>query len=115
MEKQNNSSSKGFYRTLLIICGIVFSLFFISVAMKRLEWDNAFNVLSDVQLYPWICFSLLFYLTGHLVRGVRTRLLVSRDTRLSVLTASNIVVVKSVTIKLKTFQLELRFQHYSSG
>lgn len=93
MEKPNNSLSKGYYRTLLIVCGIVFSLFFISVAMKRLEWDKAFNVMSDIQLYPWICFSLIFYLAGHLVRGVRTRLLVSRDTKLSVLTASNIVVV----------------------
>lgn len=93
MKKSADNLNKGFYRAILIFCGIAFSLFFMAVAMKRMEWENVFNVMSNIQLYPWIFISLIFYLTGHLVRGIRTRLLVSRDTKLSVITASNIVVV----------------------
>jgi hypothetical protein len=80
-------------RTILVTFVFSFSVFFMVMAMRQMEWHQVLEVMSNAQLYPWLLFSTLCYLTGHLVRGVRTRLLVSHDTKLSVLTASNIVVV----------------------
>lgn len=63
------------------------------MAMRQMEWQHVLKVLSHLQVYPWIIYSAVCYLSGHLIRGLRTQLLVSRDTKISVLTASNIVVV----------------------
>ena len=52
-----------------------------------------FVVLSNARLYPWLIFAVAIYLAGHFFRGLRTRLLISREARLSVITASNIVIV----------------------
>jgi len=75
-------------RTILVAFIFSFSVFFMVMAMRQMEWHQVLEVMSNGQLYPWLLFSTLCYLTGHLVRGMRTRLLVSHDTKLSVLTAS---------------------------
>ena len=80
-------------RTVMVVSGIVISVFFIAMSIWYMEWGYVFEALSNAELYPWLFFSVLSYLTGHLVRGARTRLLVSRDAKLSLFTASNIVVV----------------------
>ena len=80
-------------RIILIVIGIGLSFLFVAMAIRRMEWQNVFEAMSNAQLYPWLFFSVLSYLIGQLVRGARTRLLVSHDAKLSVLTASNIVVV----------------------
>jgi hypothetical protein len=93
MENQNLKLHSNLRRTIMVVSGIVISVFFIAMSIWYMEWGHVFEALSNAQMYPWLFFAVLSYLTGHLVRGARTRLLVSRDAKLSLFTASNIVVV----------------------
>ena len=80
-------------RTILVVAGILLSVFFIVVSVRNMDWHQVFVVLSNARLYPWLIFAVAIYLAGHFFRGLRTRLLISREARLSVITASNIVIV----------------------
>ena len=90
---RNTMATRGLLRIVFFIAGILFSIFFMLMAIKNMEWQNVQEVISNAQLYPWILFAVLCYLAGHCLRGLRTKLLVSNDSNLSVVTASNIVVV----------------------
>ena len=80
-------------RTILVVAGILLSVFFIVVSVRNMDWHQVFVVLSNTRLYPWLIFAVASYLAGYFFRGLRTRLLISREARLSVITASNIVIV----------------------
>jgi len=80
-------------RTLLVILGILGSCIFLTIAILPMDWKKVVTALSSYSLYPWFCFSTISYIVGHFIRGLRTRLLISRDARISITTATNIVLV----------------------
>jgi glycosyltransferase 2 family protein len=63
------------------------------LAVRRLDLASLENVLSSVSTLPWLPLAIASYLAGHVVRGMRCRLLVRREASLRLVTASNIVVV----------------------
>lgn len=93
MGEQNLKLHSNLRKTIMVSGGIAISVFFMAIAIWNMDWRHVYEALSNAELYPWFFLSVLSYLTGLFARGVRTRLLVSRDANLSVLTASNIVVV----------------------
>jgi glycosyltransferase 2 family protein len=77
----------------VVIAGILVSVALIALASRSLDWNQIGSALTTIQPWPWIPLAVLSYGTGHLVRGIRTKLLVSRDAELSVATATNVVVL----------------------
>ncbi len=80
-------------RILLVIFGILVSCMFTAIAVWHMDWQEVFVALSPAGIYPWFFFSIVSYSIGLIFRGLRTRMLISRDANLSILTATNIVVV----------------------
>lgn len=80
-------------KSFFVAAGIFLSIFFVAASVRNMNWNQVRAVLSNARLYPWLFFSIASYLAGHLVRGLRTSLLISRDAQLSAITASNIVVL----------------------
>lgn len=62
------------------------------LAVSRLQWAEVRRALAQSHLLPWVPLAVASYLAGHLLRGVRCRLLLGREA-LTRLTATNIVVV----------------------
>jgi uncharacterized protein (TIRG00374 family) len=63
------------------------------LAARRLDLASLGAVLASAKLFPWLPLAIAAYLTGHLVRGLRCRLLLSKEANLGRLTAANVVVV----------------------
>lgn len=80
-------------RRVAIALGAVSSAVFIALAVRHLEIDSVRRALSGARVWPWIPLAVLSYLVGHSVRGVRCRLLVSREATLGLPTATNVVVL----------------------
>ena len=80
-------------RILLVIFGILVSCMFTAIAVWHMDWQEVFVALSPSSIYPGFFFSIASYCIGLIFRGLRTRLLISRDANLSIITATNIVVV----------------------
>jgi len=80
-------------RILLVILGILVSCVFVVIAVWHMDWHKVLVALSPPGIYPWFFFSIASYIIGHIIRGLRTRMLISRDASLSIMTATNIVVV----------------------
>lgn len=83
----------GKHRFTVIAIGLLASAVFIFLAVRHLDFASLEQTFSDAKLFPWVPLGVTSYLLGHVVRGVRCRLLVSRTASLSLPTASNIVVV----------------------
>lgn len=81
------------HRTTVIAVGLAASAVFIYLAVRGLDLSAVGHILGDAQLLPWLPLGIASYLLGHLVRGVRCRLLVRREANISLATAANIVVV----------------------
>jgi glycosyltransferase 2 family protein len=84
---------KGERRRLIVFLGVLSSALFIALAVRHLELADVRSALESARLWPFVPLAVLSYLIGHLVRGVRCRLLVSREARLGLPTATNVVVV----------------------
>lgn len=80
-------------RSLALILGLVSSAVFVALAARHLELAKVRSALASAALWPWVPLASVVYLSGHWVRGMRTRLLVSRDARLTVPSATNVVVL----------------------
>lgn len=80
-------------RGLAIVAGLVLSVVFMFLALRQMEWHRVREAIANAELYPWLLLSVLSYLAGHLVRGVRTRALVSGDAQLGLFSACNVVVL----------------------
>ena len=72
--------------------GVVSSAIFLALAVRRLELASVARAFERAQLVPWLPLAVLSYIAGHVVRGVRCRLLVSREAKLGLGTATNVVV-----------------------
>lgn len=77
----------------LILLGLAISAVLLLAAGYNVEWHSVGIALASAQLWPWLPLAVGSYLIGHWVRGVRTRLLVSRDAKLSLVSATNVVVI----------------------
>ncbi len=62
-------------------------------ACANVRWEEVRDALAGAQLMPWLPLGVGFYLLGHVVRGVRCRCIVAEEAQLSIVEASNIVVV----------------------
>lgn len=80
-------------RSLIVAAGVVASGVFLYLAVRRLDFATLRATWASASLLPWIPLGVLSYVAGHVVRGMRCRLLVRRDAGLRLATASNIVVV----------------------
>ncbi len=83
----------GKYRYAMIAVGLLASAVFVFLAVRHLDILALEKAWGDARVLPWLPLGILSYLVGHIVRGVRCRLLVRREATIRLLTASNIVVV----------------------
>ena len=80
-------------RRLVTLLGIVVSAVFVWLAVRHLDLGTIADTWRRAKPLPWVPLAILAYLLGHVVRGARLRFLVRRETKLPLVTASNIVVV----------------------
>lgn len=78
---------------LVVAVGVGVGTALLFLAVRQLSWADIVRVLATVHLLPWLLFGVLSYLAGHLLRGMRTRLLVSPEAGLTLTTSTNVVVV----------------------
>lgn len=83
----------GRHRKTMILLGLAASAVFMFLAVRRLDLDSLKAIFARANLFPWVPLGILSYVAGHIVRGLRCRLLVRREANLRLVTASNIVVV----------------------
>lgn len=81
------------HRLVIVGLGCAASAAFMYLAVRRLDYASVQAVVERIDLWPWIPIGVLVYLCGHVVRGLRCRLLLRRQATLNVTTASNVVVV----------------------
>ncbi len=80
-------------RLLAIAGGLAVTATFVALATRKLDLDKSRHVWASVHLWPWLPLAVASYLLGHLIRGLRCRLLFGPQAHLQVGTATNIVVV----------------------
>jgi glycosyltransferase 2 family protein len=80
-------------RRVFVLIGVLSSALFLALAVGRLDLRSVEKALAHAKLFPWLPLGVLSYLLGHCVRGVRCRLLVSREAKLGYGTATNVVVL----------------------
>ncbi len=81
------------HKKTVALLGLGASVVFTYLALRRLDIGALRAALSSTNLFPWVPLGILSYVAGHIVRGQRCRLLVRREAKLPLATASNIVVV----------------------
>jgi uncharacterized protein (TIRG00374 family) len=81
------------HRWIVVGLGCAASVVFMYMAVRRLDFASVYDVFLTIRIWPWIPLGVLSYLTGHLVRGLRCRLLLRRHASLGAATAANVVVV----------------------
>jgi uncharacterized protein (TIRG00374 family) len=81
------------HRKTIVVLGLVASAVFMYLAVRRLDLAALKTVWANAHVFPWVPLGILSYVVGHVVRGLRCRLLVRREATLRLVTASNIVVV----------------------
>jgi uncharacterized protein (TIRG00374 family) len=80
-------------RYTVVAVGLGASAVFVFLAVRHLDFASLEHSFAGAILFPWLPLGIASYLLGHVLRGLRCRLLVRRTASLSVPTASNIVVV----------------------
>ncbi len=85
--------ARGWRKFLLTLLGLAASVFFVQLSIRDLDWERTRSGLANADLTPWLGWAIACYLTGHVLRGVRTRVLVSRHAQLSTWDATNVVVL----------------------
>jgi uncharacterized protein (TIRG00374 family) len=73
--------------------GILVSLLFLWLSTSRVPWGDLGAAMSRVHLWPWLPLAVAAYLLGHLVRGLRCRMIVAELAPISLLSATNVVVL----------------------
>lgn len=75
------------------IAGLAISAVFLVMALWQLQWSEIKDALGSARPWPWIPLAILSYMAGQFVRGARCSFIVRVQSRLPVLTATNVVVV----------------------
>ena len=78
---------------LIVFAGVASSIVFMGIAISRLRLDDIRTALATARVLPWVPLAVLSYVLGHLVRGVRCKMLVSREATIPVSVATNVVVL----------------------
>jgi len=78
---------------LFALASVASSALFVALAVHRLAWQDVVGALERAHLWPWVPLAVVLYLVGHVVRGMRCRLLVSHESLLTLPTATNVVVL----------------------
>jgi uncharacterized protein (TIRG00374 family) len=73
--------------------GILVSLLFLWLSTSRVQWGELGAVVARVHFWPWLPLAMASYLIGHLVRGWRCRLIVGDLAPISLISATNVVVL----------------------
>ena len=73
--------------------GILVSVVFLWLSTSRVPWHDLGAVMAQVRLWPWLPLAVGAYLLGHLVRGLRCRMIVADLAPISLLSATNVVVL----------------------
>jgi uncharacterized protein (TIRG00374 family) len=76
-----------------IALGILVSLLFVWLSTSRVRWGELAGVVAKVHWWPWLPLAMAAYLLGHVVRGVRCKLIVADLAPISLLSATNVVVL----------------------
>ena len=92
-------------KTLIGVTGVLISLGFLAVAGWHVDWTEALAKLRAATWWPWLPLAVGTYLVGQITRGVRCRLLVWQQAKLSYTTATNIVVVGYAVNNILPFRL----------
>ena len=85
--------SRLIYNRGLAPLGIAIGAGLFYLAARNLHWAEVWRALREAHLFPWLPLAVISYLAGHFVRGIRTQSLVSRDAKLTLPTATNVVVL----------------------
>jgi len=85
--------SWGGSRVAAIVGGVGVTAAFVALALRKVDVGQALALWRTVHLWPWLPLAVASYLAGHLMRGLRCRMLFGPQAHLQVGTASNIVVV----------------------
>lgn len=80
-------------RAVIVLLGAVGSAVFLYLAARRLDFSAVAATWRTARPLPWVVFAVICYVVGQLVRGLRLRVLIRRETALPWLTATNIVVI----------------------
>lgn len=80
-------------RLTVVAIGLAASALFLFFAVRGLDVAALRDAWHNADLLPWLPLAIASYLAGHVMRGVRCRRLVRREASLSLLTASNVIVV----------------------
>jgi uncharacterized membrane protein YbhN (UPF0104 family) len=80
-------------RLAIALVGLAGSAVFVALALRHIDFGSVVAAWHDAKVLPWVPLAAAAYVAGHFVRGRRLRVLVHRETALSLLTASNVVVV----------------------
>lgn len=80
-------------RAAAILGGVAVTIAFVALALRKVDLDQMRSVWHSVRLWPWLPLAIASYLAGHVVRGLRCRLLFGPQANLQAGTATNIVVV----------------------
>lgn len=80
-------------RFTVIAFGLAASAVFVFLAIRGLDLSAVKKAFSEAQILPYLPIGIGLYLTSHLARGVRCKLLVRRHAEIGLVTATNVVVV----------------------
>ncbi len=80
-------------RRYAIVIGLAFSAAFVALSLRRVDLHEVWQTLYTSRWWPWYVLAPVIYCLGHVVRGVRCRIILRPHCSLSTLTATNIVVV----------------------
>lgn len=80
-------------RKTVAIVGFAASVVFVALAFRRLDLTALVSTWRSAHFFPWLPLMVGAYLTGHVVRGQRLRVLLRGQAVLQLATAANIVVV----------------------
>lgn len=80
-------------RNIILILGLSITVAFSVLALRGVNWRDVADALTGARIFPWVPLAAASYIVANTVRGLRLRLLVSNDSDLSPIAASNIVAV----------------------
>ena len=78
---------------IVLFVGLASSVVFAGLALRGLDRAQLARAWAEAHVFPWALFAAASYVTGHWVRGARCRVLLGPNVKISLLTATNIVVI----------------------
>ncbi len=80
-------------RLFVVVGGLVVSALFVYLALRGIDFAAVENAFKTADLLPWVPLGIAIYLAAHFARGMRCKLLVRNHAHMSVVAATNVVVV----------------------